>query len=120
MYGAILTLIGAVITIFINVVYIPIYSYMASAVAHFVAYFIMMIITFILGQRYFAIDYKVKRTIEYILISIAIFAFGYYVLDKSVISDIIKGLLIVSFAIYGLQREKLISVKKYLYAGKNS
>ena len=120
LFGAVITLIGAAITILINVIYIPVYSYMASAAAHFIAYFVMMVVTFIIGQRYFAIDYKVKRTMEYILVSIAIFAFGYYVLDKSVVADIIKGMLIVSYGIYGLMREKLISVKRILYAGKNS
>ena len=120
LFGAIITLIGAALTIFINVVYIPVYSYTASAVAHFIAYFVMMVVTFIVGQRYFAIDYKVKRTTEYILIAIAIFALGYFVLEKSILTDIIKAVLIIGFAYYGLRREKLFSFKQFIYADKNS
>ncbi len=71
--GAYITIIGAVITLVINYVFIPYYSYMACAWATFFCYGSMMVISFIWGQKAYRIPYAWKKLCAYIIIVILLF-----------------------------------------------
>lgn len=73
MAGAWITLIGACITIFINYLFIPKYSYMACAWATFFCYGGMMVISFIWGQKEYRIPYAWKKLVAYIVIVVLLF-----------------------------------------------
>ena len=77
-YGAVFSIVGCVLTVAINVIFVPLYGYMASAWASFICNFIMMVLSYYFGQKYHPINYDMKRIGMYFLIaSIAyIFAFG--------------------------------------------
>ncbi|MFY9143849.1 MAG: oligosaccharide flippase family protein [Bacteroidales bacterium] len=72
-YGAALSIIGATITIILNILLIPSMGYYGSAWAAFFAYFTMMTLSYILGQRHFKIPYNLKRLIFYPLLAIALY-----------------------------------------------
>lgn len=59
--GAWITFVGAVLTLVINFIYVPKFSYYASAWATFAAYFSMMVLAYILGQRYYPVQYDLSR-----------------------------------------------------------
>jgi len=63
MMGAWVSIFGAVVTIAINFIFIPKYGYIASAWANFICYFLIAILSFVLGQRYWKIDFEYKRII---------------------------------------------------------
>ncbi len=114
-FGAILTITGAVVTILINIVFVPKYSYVASSFGHVIAYLIMVILSYYLGKKYFPIDYKMKRIGEYVIVAFIIFAFTYnLVKDGSIYGDIIKGFLIICYAIYIMIRENLMNFNRIL------
>ena len=71
--GAYITLIGAVITLVINYVFIPYYSYMACAWATFFCYGSMMVISFLWGQKEYRIPYAWKKLCAYIIIVVLLF-----------------------------------------------
>jgi O-antigen/teichoic acid export membrane protein len=73
MAGAYITLIGAAITLLINYLFIPKYSYMACAWATFFCYGSMMLISFIWGQKEYRIPYAWKKLSAYILIVVLIY-----------------------------------------------
>jgi O-antigen/teichoic acid export membrane protein len=109
-FAIVLTVIGAVVTILINVLLVPVYSYIASAWAHVVSYSTMIVVSFFIGRKYFYIDYKLLIIIEYVVIAVAIFAFrAYFFSTGSFISDMVSGILIISYALYVLIREKLFN-----------
>ena len=56
-----ITLTGLLVTTVVNVVFMPKYSYWASAFGHLASYFVMLIISVCLGSRYYPIPYKWKR-----------------------------------------------------------
>src|SRR5690606_14501297 len=56
-FGLYISGIGAVLTIVLNIIFIPQYSYFASAWITLVVYFTMMIISYQLGQKNYAIPY---------------------------------------------------------------
>lgn len=56
-----ITLAGLVVTVVINVVFMPHYSYHASAFAHLASYAVMFAISAILGQMHYPIPYRWGR-----------------------------------------------------------
>ena len=71
--GAYITLIGAAITLVINYIFIPYYSYVACAWATFFCYGSMMIISFLWGQKVYRIPYAWKKLTAYMVIVILLF-----------------------------------------------
>lgn len=72
-YGAWITIIGAVVTLIINAIFIPYFSYMACAWATFFCYGSMMVVSFIWGQKHYRIPYAWKKLLAYIIMVVLIF-----------------------------------------------
>jgi O-antigen/teichoic acid export membrane protein len=64
-YGAYISVFGAVITIILNFILIPQFGYKGSAAALLAAFFIMMVISYFLGQKYYPVPYNLKRIATY-------------------------------------------------------
>lgn len=73
MHGAYISIFGAAVTIALNVLWIPIYGYTGSAWATFVCYASMMVVSYIIGQRYFKVPYNVLKFFVYVGLAVAIF-----------------------------------------------
>jgi O-antigen/teichoic acid export membrane protein len=73
MAGAWITLIGTVITILINYLFIPKFGYMACAWATFFCYGSMMMSSFIWGQKEYPVPYAWKKLLAYIVIVVLLF-----------------------------------------------
>ena len=71
--GAKIAVGGAVITIVLNIVMVPVFGYAGAAWAHFVCYFIMMTISFIWGQKVYPIPYQLKNLAKYLALALAIY-----------------------------------------------
>ena len=56
-----ITLAGLLVTIVVNVVFMPRFSYWASAFGHLLSYLVMFILSAYLGSKYYPIPYKWKR-----------------------------------------------------------
>jgi len=76
--GAYISIIGAVLTLFLNFLLIPKYSYMGSAIGTIVAYGSMMTISYFLGKKYYSIPYDMKRIGSYLSISILFSFISFY------------------------------------------
>lgn len=61
MWGAYLVLVGAAVTLIINLIFIPDYGYVASSWGRFISYFIMLVLSFVVGQKYYRINYHLKE-----------------------------------------------------------
>ncbi len=73
LYGAAITIAGAGITIALNIWLIPKFGYTGSAWATFACYAFMMIASYLLGQKYYAIPYARKKIIAYIVLASLVF-----------------------------------------------
>ena len=60
-YGAIITIVGAMITLVVNWVFVPQYGYTASAWAHVACYGSMVMLSWWLGRKYYPISYPLKN-----------------------------------------------------------
>lgn len=68
MYGAFITILGAVITVLLNIVLIPKLHYLGAALATFFCYLFMMVLSYLLGQKHYRIPYAKKKLIAYLVI----------------------------------------------------
>ncbi len=71
--GSIITLIGVIITIAINWLFIPHFSYVASAWATFLCYGTMMVVSYVWGQKHYRIPYASKKLLAYLIIVVLLF-----------------------------------------------
>jgi O-antigen/teichoic acid export membrane protein len=78
-WGAWLSLIGAVITLVLNFWWIPlssdhlIYGYYGSAWATFICYGLMMVLSYLIGQKYFPVKYNLGKFGGYLGLSVLLF-----------------------------------------------
>ncbi|NVN94714.1 MAG: polysaccharide biosynthesis protein [Bacteroidetes bacterium] len=61
MYGAYISVFGAIVTLILNFWLVPIMGYMGAAWATLICYFSIMLISFILGQKHYYIKYDLKK-----------------------------------------------------------
>jgi len=76
MIGAVLVILGALITVVINTLYIPRYGYVASAWAHLICYSVMVLLSFLWSRKHYAVPYKTGRILIYISIALVIYFFN--------------------------------------------
>lgn len=69
-YGAILSIISCSITVLIIVLFAREYGFITAAWASFISNAVIMMLSYLLGQKYYPIDYKLSRIALYIFISI--------------------------------------------------
>jgi len=81
LYGAYVSLGGAAITLVINFIFIPTYGYMASAWATLAAYSSMAIVSGILGQKHFPVNYPIVRIAFYIWFAVALYVVSRLTMD---------------------------------------
>jgi len=60
-FGAYIALGGATLTIVINLIFIPVYGYWASAWATLIVYAAQMVASYLLGQRHYPINYNLRK-----------------------------------------------------------
>ncbi len=73
LYGAAITIAGAVITVLLNIWWIPHFGYTGSAWATFTCYAFMMIASYMLGQKHYKIPYAKKKLIAYLVLTTLVF-----------------------------------------------
>jgi len=72
-FGAWIALIGALITIALNIWWIPLIGYYGSAWATLVCYLFMTFLSFAWGQKYYPIPYELKRIALFIVSALAVY-----------------------------------------------
>jgi len=110
-YGLYISGIGAVITIVLNVIFIPKYGYMASAWISLIAYAGMMVLSYLWGQKNYPIPYHVKKNLLYLISSVVIVYLSFSVFNRNLLMG--NALLIVFAAVaFIAERKQLLAVLK--------
>jgi O-antigen/teichoic acid export membrane protein len=60
-FGAYIAIVGAGLTLVINMIFIPIYGFMACAWATLIVYAFQMVTSYLLGQKYYPIKYNLRK-----------------------------------------------------------
>ncbi|MFA6712285.1 MAG: polysaccharide biosynthesis C-terminal domain-containing protein, partial [Bacteroidales bacterium] len=72
-YAIYITLSGLVVTIVINLIFMPLYSYHAAAWAHLASYLVMFLFSLFLGRKYFPISYEWDKILIFIVLGLSIY-----------------------------------------------
>lgn len=110
-YGLYISGIGAILTIALNWLFIPKYSYMASAWISFAAYAVMMVLSYIWGQKNYPIPYNLKKSLAYIIASVVLVFISFTVFKRNVIIGNVLLILFASTAFY-FERNQLKTIFK--------
>ncbi len=102
-YGLYISGIGAILTVVLNLIFIPKFGYMASAWISLTAYTLMMILSYLWGQRNYPIPYNLKKNFCYLLSSICIVFVAFIVFERNLL---IGNALFLIFTIVILFRER--------------
>ena len=108
-YAALISAIAAFITIGINLLFIPKFGYMASAVATVLAYGSMMVLSYYLGKSHYPVPYNFRKIIFYLSLSIVFSALSFYVFNRNLIVGCILLALFLGL-VYKLENDKLRSI----------
>ena len=71
--GAGVALLGALLTVALNVWWVPRIGYVGSAWAHLVCYFSMTVVSYLLGRKYYPVDYRVGSLLGFILLGLLLY-----------------------------------------------
>lgn len=117
-YGAYISGIGAALTVVLNWIFIPYYGYMASAIITSVIYFVMCGISFVVGQLYYKVPYRLIKGLSYILsIFILAIVLYYYPLASAFSGFVIHNSLIL-IVIVGILKIERINIRTLLRKSK--
>lgn len=105
-WGAIIAIIGSAATIAGNIIFVPIYGYVGSAWVVFVCFFLMMILSWVLGQKYYPINYDLKSAGMYTLLGILFYLAGMFVpIDSMLLRLTYRTILLLLFGAYVVRKD---------------
>lgn len=111
--GAYISIFGAAVTLVLNFLLIPVFSYMGSAIATLAAYGSMMAISYYMGNKQYPIPYDKKRIFGYLGVSTLLAGLSFYVpifRDSYIFG--IAAILLFTYFIYHNEKETLLRIIK--------
>lgn len=109
--GAIISIIGAAVTIALNFLLIPSIGYFGSAIATLAAYSTMMLISYSWGNKYYPIPYDMKKIVAYLAISIIFSVVSFYYFRENYYIGT-SFLLLFAYYIYKNEKDVIFKVLK--------
>ncbi|WP_448787646.1 oligosaccharide flippase family protein [Bacteroides graminisolvens] len=99
-WGAYFSLIGCVIIVLLNIIFVPIYGYIACAWAGLAGYFTVTLLSYFVGQKKYPINYDLKRIGLYVLLAAVLYVASVFIVPENVVFRLLfrTGLLFVFIA----------------------
>ncbi len=111
-WGAIFSGIGCAVLLIVNVLFVPKYGFMACAWGGFAGYGVAMVISYVVGQKYYPIDYPLKDILNYVFLAALITAmmfFGKSHNDSTWVNILINTGWIISFVAFIIKQDLPLS-----------
>jgi len=105
--GALISFAGAVVTVVLNFLLIPLMGYMGAAWATLACYAFMMVLSYLIGQRYYRIEYDLKSALKYLVAALIIyFLASLELLDITWTRLLLNTMLLLLFMVFVYSSEK--------------
>lgn len=113
-YGAYIALMGAVITVIVNVALVPRMGYVGSALGHLACYTGMVTVSYFLGQKHYPVPYDIRTMAFYCIVAMALFGISLLLPELSLFPKTAAhtGLFLV-FVLLVLIREKPLRAGRF-------
>ncbi|MCB9174533.1 MAG: polysaccharide biosynthesis protein [Flavobacteriales bacterium] len=112
-YGAYIGIFGAIITVLLNFIWIPIYGYVGSAWATLICYTSMMVLSFVLSRKHYPIKYDLYKVFLYLGLAFIIYlGSSYLMFDSMVVKYATHSIIMMAYLaiIYFLERPKKVVI----------
>jgi O-antigen/teichoic acid export membrane protein len=111
-YGMYFSIIGAIITIILNLLLIPSFGFIASAWITLVAYSMMSLMSYFYGKKYYKIPYDIGKINLYLLSSILLSSISFLYFRNNLWVSSIMIISFIGYIIINERKEILTLVKK--------
>jgi O-antigen/teichoic acid export membrane protein len=109
--GAYISIVGAIVTLVLNLLLIPIISYMGSAIATILAYGTMMFISYYMGQKKYPIPYDKKSIFTYLGLAIVLSGLSFYIeIFRETYIFGIAAILFFAYFVYRNEKETILTI----------
>jgi O-antigen/teichoic acid export membrane protein len=106
-YSFYITLIGALVTISVIFLFVPVLGYLGAALSTLACYFVMSVVCFVYGQKYFPIPYQTGKDLFYLFFGFLLSYLGFYItFEIPILQFILKNGLVIVFVVVVLFFEK--------------
>ena len=112
-FAAYISLFGAIITLFLNIILIPKFSYLGSAIATLLAYFTMALLSYYFGKKHYPIPYNLGKIIFYLVLSISLSSISFYGFRDNLLVGI-SCVLIMNLVILLKEKTRIINLLKLI------
>lgn len=105
-YGAYLSFAGMIITLAVNIAFVPTHSYMASAAASLCCYLAITVGSYLLGQKYYPIAYDLKSIAIYFAVALGLFGASQLLYSENpLVRYSLNTLLLVAYVAFVVKRD---------------
>lgn len=101
-FGTYFTILGMVITVILNIILIPILGYVGCAITFAISSFIMMVLCYYYGQKYYPIPYELKSVISYLIIAGIFIVISWQIKIESLMFSIPFHILLTLLFVFGI------------------
>jgi O-antigen/teichoic acid export membrane protein len=110
-YGAWITLVGVAVTVAVNVLFVPVFGYIAAAWAHIACYLSMVTVSYFVGQKYYPVKYETGKIFMYIALATALLFISRLLEGENIIINMaIDTLLLFIFFAVAENRDKFFTL----------
>ncbi|HSW67583.1 MAG TPA: polysaccharide biosynthesis C-terminal domain-containing protein, partial [Bacteroidales bacterium] len=72
-HGAAISCTGVIVTIILNILLVPLLGFIGSAWATLACYFVIMVVSYLTGQRHYPVPYQITRLFAIVAIAVTLF-----------------------------------------------
>ena len=108
-YALYITLAGLGVNVIFNMFFMESMGYTAAAIAKCLGLVVMVIISYVLNQIHYPINYNLKRIAEYTILTAILFSIGKHInIDNFILDNLVNLALLLTFMGWSIYREKVI------------
>lgn len=109
-YGAYFSVFGCFIQVAINIIFVPVYGYIASAWATFICNLIIMTISYFIGQKYYPIKYDLKNIFLYFVLAVVFYIAAMYPqIDNEILRLAYRTIFLIVFTAIIIKKDLPLS-----------
>ena len=112
-FAAYISSLGAIITLLLNIILIPKFSYLGSAIATLSAYFTMALLSYYFGKKHYPIPYNLQKILFYLVLSISLSSISFYGFRDNLLVGI-SCVLIMNLVILLKEKTRIINLLKLI------
>ena len=108
-FGAFISGFGALLVLIGNILLVPIFGYIGAAISSLVAFALMAVSSYIIGQKHYFIPYPIKSIVKHICFGVTVVLVSKYFIDgHNLFHIVLKGTIFVCYLgiLYFLEKKE--------------